>query len=142
MPDNNDRLLDILKKEYELYEELYKIAGEKKDILLKEDIDQLAELVSEEEGLLLELKELEEERLSLEMDSIHLKDEFIELKKQLKNLAESLKQRNYLNSKLIDNSLSLINLNLNLIKDYGGKKIYDKKGLVAQQANAFVNKKA
>ena len=85
MPDNHDRLLDILKKEYELYEELYKIAGEKKDILLKEDIDQLAELVSEEEGLLLELKELEEERLSLEMDSIHLKDEFIELKKQLKN---------------------------------------------------------
>ncbi|MDI9477259.1 MAG: flagellar export chaperone FlgN [Halanaerobiales bacterium] len=142
MPDNHDRLLDILKKEYELYEELYKIAGEKKDILLKEDIDQLAELVSEEEGLLLELKELEEERLSLEMDSIHLKDEFIELKKQLKNLAESLKQRNYLNSKLIDNSLSLINLNLNLIKDYGGKKIYDKKGLVAQQASAFINKRA
>lgn len=142
MPDNHDRLLDILKKEYELYEELYKIAGEKKDILLKEDIDQLAELVSEEEGLLLKLKELEEERLSLEMDSIHLKDEFIELKKQLKNLAESLKQRNYLNSKLIDNSLSLINLNLNLIKDYGGKKIYDKKGLVAQQASAFINKRA
>ncbi|MGB4046016.1 MAG: flagellar export chaperone FlgN [Halanaerobiales bacterium] len=142
MPDNHDRLLDILKKEYELYEELYKIAGEKKDILLKEDIDQLAELVSEEEGLLLELKELEEERLSLEMDSIHLKDEFIELKKQLKNLAESLKQRNYLNSKLINNSLSLINLNLNLIKDYGGKKIYDKKGLVAQQASAFINKRA
>lgn len=142
MPDNNERYMEILKKEYELYEELYRIAGEKKDILLKEDIDQLAELVSEEEGLLLELKELEEERLSLEMDSIHLKDEFIELKKQLKNLAESLKQRNYLNSKLIDNSLSLINLNLNLIKDYGGKKIYDKKGLVAQQASAFINKRA
>lgn len=142
MPDNNERYMEILKKEYELYEELYRIAGEKKDILLKEEVDQLAGLVEEEEGLLLELKELEEERLSLEMDSIHLKDEFIELKKQLKNLAESLKQRNYLNSKLIDNSLSLINLNLNLIKDYGGKKIYDKKGLVAQQASAFINKRA
>lgn len=35
MPDNHDRLLDILKKEYELYEELYKIAGEKKIFSLK-----------------------------------------------------------------------------------------------------------
>ena len=142
MPDNNERYMEILKKEYELYEELYRIAGEKKYILLKEEVDQLAGLVEEEEGLLLELRKLEEERLSLEEDVLPLKDGFIELKNQLVSLAERLKERNYLNRKLIDNSLSLLNLNLNLIKNQGGKKIYDKKGLVAQQASTFVNKKA
>jgi|LSQX01.3.fsa_nt_gb flagellar biosynthesis/type III secretory pathway chaperone len=142
MPNNQDSLMEILKKEHELYDKLYSIAGKKKDVLLAEEIDQLAEIVLEEEGFLLEIRKLEEERLVLEEGLTDLKDEVIELKKELVNLAERIKERNYLNRKLIENSLSLINLNLNLIKNHGGKKIYDKKGLVAQQANAFVNKKA
>lgn len=142
MPFKQDRLMEILKREYDVYGELYKIADKKKDILLKEEIDQLAEVVQEEEGLLMEIRKLGEERLALEKDLMPLKAEIIKMKKELLDLAERLREKNYLNKKLIDNSLSLININLNLIKNHGGKKIYDKKGLVAQQANAFVNKKA
>lgn len=60
---------------------MYSIAGKKKDVLLAEEIDQLAEIVLEEEGFLLEIRKLEEERLVLEEGLTDLKDEVIELKK-------------------------------------------------------------
>lgn len=147
MPNSYERILEILEMESMLYEKLYEIAGEKKDIIIDEEMDKLAEIVKKEEQLLAEIKKLEEERSPLEAELPVAEDEsqrklMIDLKAQLEEIASKLKDRNLLNKKLIDNSLSLINIDLNLLKDSGGKKIYSKKGLVDQQASAFINKKA
>lgn len=152
MTINIMNIFKILKIEYEMYQELYELAQQKQDIIINEDIDELEKIVRNEEEFLQKIKELEEERLTLtdnnnltellliadEPQKLNLDD----FRNQIIDLTVKLKEQNSLNNKLINDSLALININMSLIKGNNDKSIYNKKGLVKQQASTFINKRA
>lgn len=152
MVNKAEYLFEILKKEHQLCQEINKLAEEKQEILINEDIDRLAEIVKSEEKNLEKIKELEGERLEIsngkkmsEISKLLIESErkkFADLSKELLALTIKLKEQNLLNNKLIEDSLHLTNMSLNLAKGNSGTNTYDKKGVVKRQGSNFINKKA
>lgn len=79
-----ERLIAILEKEYECLAALNQLVLEKKDAIIKNDIDELAELLGKDRGILLEIQSLEKERL----ETISQLKEFYKLNKEGITFAE------------------------------------------------------
>ncbi|QTL96927.1 hypothetical protein GM661_02520 [Iocasia frigidifontis] len=151
MTADSKKIWEILKREYQLYQSIYQLVQQKQDIIIAEDLEGLEGLVKKEEKLLVEVQGLEEARLELldanldsrlpqlgEADKQKLDD----LKKQLLSLTLKLKEQNLLNTQLIEDSLTLVNIKLNLVKNNANTKTYSKKGLVKKSGSTFVNRRA
>lgn len=161
-----DKLIDVLKKvlteEIEEYKNLLNLIESKTDILIKGDIKKLDKMTEEEQKIIIKLGKFEDlrekvlynikHREGIEKDlDVTLLLDYIddENKKQLKStredflkILEKIKDRNKLNSTLIEDSLDYINMNLNILTNneedlnYGGNKKKSK------TANSIFNTKA
>lgn len=146
-----EKIWEILKREYQLYQSIYQLARQKQDIILAEDLEGLEGIVKKEEKLLGEVQGMEKARLELvdtNLDDLLSrlgepdKQELNDLRNHLVSLTLKLKEQNRLNNQLIEDSLSLVNIKLNLVKNNAGGKTYSKKGLVKKSGSTFINRRA
>lgn len=129
-----DEMIDILKKELSMYEEMLKISTDKKELIIKDNVNELEEITKREEKIVKEFIEIEKERLNIlrtfskekglvnETPKIpelaeyfpEQKEELMELRKKILDIVSKVKAKNDLNEKLIKNSLDYINFSVGL----------------------------
>lgn len=148
------KLITILEKIYNIYQEIYALGEEKKDFIIGQEIELLEETVQKEESLLSKITKLEEKRIELVgerslselMDNLdsNYGEKLNDIKSKLTKLVVDLDGLNQLNNQLIKDSLYLINLNLNLFNKNRDQGTYGKKGRLSKQnnGNSFINHRA
>lgn len=155
-------LINILKKQKELYESLYLLAVKKMEIVKKNNIDALNQIMKDEQTHISAIHVLESEREQLMekmangkkpftlSDCINIannqeKEVLTEISEQLVTLLEKLKEQNDLNQQLLYQSLQFINFSLNLlnpeasIPSYGPQGTHQ--GIERQPAKSLFNSK-
>lgn len=143
-----EEMIEILEKQYEIYQEMLKISEKKTDIVVKDKVDELKELVTREEELVGKFIVLEKRRVSIVkefgkskgIDGIpkipkiceyfpENKDRLMELRESILSITKKIDEKNKLNEKLIKNSLDYINFSVGLITGTGGEPVtYSKYG--------------
>lgn len=130
------QLINILNQENDIYETLYKISNNKKDLIIGGKVTELENIVKIEQSLVIKISKLEAKRENIVGELCGLlgqKPENITISwlasklgameteqlkacqdKMLKNITE-LKDNNELNSKLIKNSLEYIDFSINMM---------------------------
>lgn len=134
-----DELIDTLEKEYEIYQQLIPVAEEKTQVIVKNDLSSLQEITAKEQLAVDKINTLENKRETVMMniktvinrksDSINLKTLISLLEKQpreqkalskihdkLKDTIHRLVQVNDRNRSLIQQSLEMIEFNMNFIQ--------------------------
>ena len=129
-----EKVIEILKKEYEIYQEMLKISEQKTDIIVKDKVDELEEMTAREEEFVKQFIGLEKERVQIVKrfavehdlgDKIvkipelceyfpEKKAEMMELRKDILAIVEKIKTKTELNAKLLKNSLEYINFSVGL----------------------------
>ncbi|MFA5577407.1 MAG: flagellar protein FlgN [Tissierellaceae bacterium] len=131
----------VLKKELLVLRELKDLTFEKTDLVIGNKIRELEAMTRKEEELINKVALLEDERSRL-MDTWGLmastpisdiiekikedKDQLIKIRDEMHSLMEELYVRNKLNSDLIQENLSWIDFNINLIGDVHNQPNYGK----------------
>ena len=143
-----EEMIEILKKQYEIYQEILKISEKKTDIVVKDKVDELKELVDSEEELIGKFIVLEKRRLSivkefgkskgitgvLKIPELceyfpENKEELMKLREDILSITKKINEKNKLNEKLIKNSLDYINFSVGLITGTGSQPLtYGKYG--------------
>ncbi|MBM7557475.1 flagellar protein FlgN [Halanaerobacter jeridensis] len=148
------QLVDILKGEYTLYQDLYNLADRKTDLIVDAEIEKLENVIAKEEKLVKQVKQLEAKRQHLTgerslTEFIHdtnpqSKERLEDLRNKLLNLTTKLRETNQLNNKLLKNALQLTNLNINLLTNNSKQGTYGKKGSMAEEqgSESMLNHKA
>lgn len=128
-------LLLILGKERDIYQEAVQIAEEKQRVIIDGKIKELEKMTAREQALVASLVKLENMRgivlqdlvKSLEVDHVNTltdlmafldeasKQKIEVVKSELASAIFSLRDKNELNGKLIEQSLDMVNLNLDLM---------------------------
>ena len=141
-----DDLLLTLDKQKEIYEQINDLALEKKQVIIDNNINRLAEITKQEEtivGALIKLENLRDlivDKLASQygirnvstlndLDSFFTDEErgkVLQSKTSLKSVLRNIEETNELNGKLIEQSLELINFNVNLFTDIDDKVKYNK----------------
>ena len=134
-----DELIDTLEKEYEIYQQLIPVAEEKTQVIVKNDLNSLQEITDREQLAVDRINALENKRETVMMniktvinrksDNINLKALIGLLEKQpkeqkalslihdnLKGTIQRLVQVNERNRSLIQQSLEMIEFNMNFIQ--------------------------
>lgn len=134
-----DRLLMALEKDCEIYTEILRIGEEKKEVIIKGDIEKLDQITKREHALIASLMKLEEIRdqiVSEIMKQTGLKkvdviDDLVSVvddgskeklalvKRKLGNLMSDVKDVNESNGTLLQQSLDLIEFNVNVMSTLG-----------------------
>ena len=129
-----EKVIEILKKEYEIYQEMLKISEQKTDIIVKDKVDELEDMTAREEEFVRQFIGLEKERVQIVKqfavehglgDRIvkipelcefvpDSKDELMGLRKDILAIVEKIKNKTELNAKLLKNSLEYINFSVGL----------------------------
>jgi len=128
------QMIEILKKELEIYKEILKISEDKTDIIVEDKVDLLKPMVEREETLVSEYISLEKQRIAIikefaESQGINevLKindlckyfpddaEEMKSLKDEILDITKKIKVKNALNQELIKNSLDYINFSVGLM---------------------------
>lgn len=143
-----EEMIEILKKQYEIYQEILKISEKKTDIVVKDKVDELKELVDSEEELIGKFIVLEKRRLSIVKEFgkskgitgvpkipelceyfPENKEELMRLREDILSITKKINEKNKLNEKLIKNSLDYINFSVGLITGTGSEPLtYGKYG--------------
>lgn len=143
-----EKMIEILKKQLEIYQEILKISENKTDIIVKDEVEELQSMVSREEELVPQFISLERQRISLLKefskskgikDILKIpelveyfpenKDELMRLRTEILDTAEKIKVKNEMNEKLIKNSLDYINFSVGLMTGTNrGTGTYGKQG--------------
>ena len=143
-----EEMIEILKKQYEIYQEILKISEKKTDIVVKDKVDELKELVDSEEELIGKFIVLEKRRLSivkefgkskgitgvLKITELceyfpENKEELMKRREDILSITKKINEKNKLNEKLIKNSLDYINFSVGLITGTGSEPLtYGKYG--------------
>ncbi len=143
-----EEMIEILKKQYEIYQEILKISEKKTDIVVKDKVDELKDMVSLEEELIGKFIVLEKRRISIVkefgkskgIDGIpkipeiceyfpENKDELMNLRENILSITKKIDDKNKLNEKLIKNSLDYINFSVGILTGTGGEPVtYSKYG--------------
>ncbi|PRX32575.1 flagellar biosynthesis/type III secretory pathway chaperone [Orenia metallireducens] len=151
---NVEKLIDILDKEYQLYQKMYELSKKKQKVIINEEIESLEKIVGHENKILEGIIKLEKVRQNLVGDrnisdlieSINGKynHKLKELQSKISDLVEELRIINQLNGSLINNSLQLTNMTLNLLTNNTRQGNYGKKGnsYDRQKQRSFINHKA
>ena len=128
------RMIEILEKEFEIYQEMLKISEEKTDIIVKDKVDELEEMTRREEEFVRQFIELEKERVQIVKNFAaehglgekiikipelceyfpEEKEELMGLRKEILAIVEKVKAKTELNEKLLKNSLEYINFSVGL----------------------------
>ena len=148
------QLVDILKAEYTLYQDLSKLSEEKTDLIVEEEIEKLEDAIIEEQKLVEQLKQLERKRKQLTGErslttfiadaNPKSKERLEDLRNKLLEVTTKLKETNQLNNKLLKNALQLTNLNLNLLTNNSKQGTYGKQGSIEEEqgSQSMLNHKA
>ncbi|GBG57947.1 hypothetical protein SPFL3102_01667 [Sporomusaceae bacterium FL31] len=150
-----ERLVDVLANMLKLYQALLTISKQKHDILVGAKAQELDALTKQEELLIVQIGKLEviREKYLQELITVHkFSDENItiskltevadqdiggqitDLLKQFDRITAELVQMNKLNTKLIEQALSFINYNINLLTQNTIGPTYAAKGQQTQGA--------
>jgi len=132
---NIDRLLRLLKNEYEIYQEILELSKTKKQIIVDGNIKDLDEMTKQEQKMIKIIIGFEKERSAL-VDKIERdlgigqvqniteltayfeadqQQELNQIKDGLASVVKELGDQNEFNSKLIGQSLEIIDFNMNLL---------------------------
>ena len=129
-----EQMIEILKKQLEIYKEILKISEDKTDTIVEDKVDQLKPMVDREEVLVGQYISLEKQRIGiirefakskgiskvLKIDDLckyfpEYADTMKELKKEILDITKKIKIKNTLNQELVKNSLDYINFSVGLI---------------------------
>jgi len=131
-----EQLILALNKECEIYEEVLRLAKQKRRIIIEGRVKELDGITRKEQGMIVTLGKLENIRDSIvknilkeieiknEVKNItelvkyldnEFKEKIIEIKEKLMKILDEVKNENDLNSKLIKQSLEYIEFNKNLL---------------------------
>lgn len=138
-----DELIDVFNKQLRLYEDVLAIGKEKKNVILKNDIETLAQMNEVESSIVNKLNRLEKQRiliisdmcevLDINKDTFTLKElsekltiqedkeKILNIRDELNAMMKELRVVNELNQTLIENSLEYINFSLNLYQSGAGQ---------------------
>ncbi len=127
-------MIEILKKQLELYKEILKISEDKTDIIVKDKVDELKPMVDREETLVQEYIGLEKQRIGIIKAFAESKgitkllriddlceyfpadaDEMQKLKQEILEVTKNIKVKNAVNEELVKNSLDYLNFSIGLI---------------------------
>ncbi len=141
-------LLENMLSQFELYQRVLSLASEKQPVLVKGDLHELDRITREEEGLILQVGRLEEQRLSLQKDLVgHFAlsaeeltvseiisrvDEptgvqFKQVMEDMTGVLHKLAATNEVNTELIRNSLDFVNFYFNILTDNDSIPSYGEK---------------
>lgn len=131
-----NKLIEILDKEAELYNDILKLSNNKTDIIVEGKVSELESMVKVEQTLVLQIAKLEdvrEELVNAAADQLELNkqdltiselykhvegelaDKLNECRNRIAAVMDELKNTNILNARLIKNSLEYIDFSLNLL---------------------------
>ena len=153
------QMIEILKKQLEIYKEILKISEDKTDIIVKDKVEELKPMVEREESLVEGYINLEKERIKIIKafaDSKGIKgllriddlckyfpddaDEMQGLKEEILEITRKIKVKNATNQELVKNSLDFLNFSIGLISGTNrGSGTYGKEGnsLESEARNFF-----
>lgn len=138
-----DELMEILNEELKVLKSIKDIAYNKTDTIIKNEIKSLQNITAEEEELISKMSALEGKRLYLfnswgvdkntPLSEIiekvpEGKEELIGVREELNALLMDIKQRNDINSQLIQENLEWMEFNINLFTQANTPNTYGKKG--------------
>lgn len=149
-------LITVLKEEEEIYEYLLPITRDKKQVIIKNDLQSLQSITVEEQKAVEILNVLERRReevivniatvLSMDSDTMKVSDviavldkqpdeqsELREIHRKLKNTVEELKTINDLNRMLMEQSLEMIAFDLNVLQSMKGVPVSNNYNRQARQ---------
>lgn len=130
------KLIDVLKKECEIYKEIRSLASSKKEIIIEGKVSELESLVKLEQSMLIRVGKLDRQRedltgkitaeLGLNNEDATITnicnkidnkqaEELLSIKEEFMKVLKELKNMNELNSRLVKNSLDYINFSINLL---------------------------
>ena len=130
------KLVEILKQENEIYNEILSLANTKTEMIAQENMSEISNIAKQEEEYIKEARLIEYKRedqitaieKSLDIESISdissllnyvddekIKIQLTETQKTFTNTLNELKRVNSMNNTLIQDALEYINLNLNLM---------------------------
>jgi flagellar biosynthesis/type III secretory pathway chaperone len=138
-----EQLIMTLNKEYEIYEEVLKLAKEKKRVVIDGRIKELDAITRKEQSIIFNLGKIDKVREALTINISKelrievfknvtelsqylegdLKDQILEVRDKLVDIVEKVKKANDLNNKLIQQSLEYIEFNKNLLTSMETKGI-------------------
>jgi flagellar biosynthesis/type III secretory pathway chaperone len=160
------RLLETLKKEYEYYNSLNKMAAEKKECIIKNDIQKLSKLIQEDDKVIVELKELENERIdiikelavlyNISNDNINFtslmeylpelnRDELSLIRDKLLDIITELHEHNQENKVLIEEAVKINDFSMRLIMntlEIDQKTYNNGQNKSDNKVNHFIDRKA
>lgn len=137
-----ETLLGTINEEIKIYDELLAIGKEKKNVIVKNDVEVLKQMNTVELSLTSKLKKLSVKRLenfedikmvlglSGEVTLMNIaeklkneddKKQLLKVREQLKNISKELGAINQINRNLIGNSLDYIDFSINLIRQVNTK---------------------
>lgn len=154
------RLCNNLREIIAINQSIYKLAAEKKDVLIRGDIDTLAKIVQQEGELIKAMSKRESERQQCVQDVIsvyrvessdeirltdlleHLpssseKEELSHLFMELSAQLSDLQTLNELNQQMIENSLEFVNYSIELFTEMPEEQVYQKPVSRETSANPY-----
>lgn len=154
-----EKLILVLDKEVETYTEVFKLAQEKKDVIINNDVKRLDEITKKEHGFIGVLSKLDSARLTLignilyisKVDSVEsfdelsnyideeFREEYLDKVNSLMEILKELQEINELNNSLIEKSLELVNFNINLFSGNSNEFSNYDKGAGEKANNKSVN---
>ena len=122
----NEEYRERLQAQIGILENLYDLAGRKREALLKEDLETLPGIIQEEEEALARIKSfepLEEEEPGEPTPEIR------ELLMKREYLARQIRELNFFNRELIEDSLAYTRFSLQLFQGQPGSSLYGTDGM-------------
>ena len=128
------QMIEILKKQLEIYKEILKISEDKTDIIVEDKVESLKPMVEREETLVSQYISLEKQRIAIIKDFAKSQginevlkvddlckffpddaEEMKSLKAEILDVTKKIKIKNSLNQELVKNSLEYINFSVGLM---------------------------
>lgn len=144
-----DRLIEILKKELDIYKKILDVSKNKTDLLKGNKVKELEATTKEEEELVSNVVAEEKVRIqiikelcrnhgvpekTLKIEEIcefeeAPKEELMELKKEIVEILDELKEVNKINTVLIKSSLEYVNFAVNMLTESNKNTLYQAGGI-------------
>ncbi len=127
---------ELLEKERTVLKNLVNLAGEKKDAILHDNIEELSRVIKAEEKELAVINEFN----SFNHDAFRELPELRSYYEEREILIEKLRELNLLNQQLLEDSLAFINFSLRVIHGDEGGNLYGSSGnMESQGTNSVIN---
>ncbi|MFC0272216.1 flagellar protein FlgN [Metabacillus herbersteinensis] len=156
-----DKLITTLEKLLSLHEQLYKVALQKSEILKKDLIDELREILKQEQKLVQAIKQIEAERILITAEYLNREQELTlracidqadglakerlqTIHHEFQSIMDKLKAVNQLNQQLTQQSLQFVSISLDMLMPQENAQNYNRpdqsKGTATNRRSIFDSK--